>query len=81
MTGDQYNEIIFRLDSLQVQLEMLNYKLDRTHYTPTEAARVWKVSRRTVDRWIKSGKVRTLDVPGSPKISVEEVIRVRRELI
>lgn len=74
---EQFNTLMQKIDNLQTEVRMLNMKMDRTHYTIAEAAKAWDVSRKTVERRIKSGDVRTLDLPGRPKISIEEIIRIK----
>jgi len=79
LNSEQFNLLLDEIKSLKTEVRLLHNRLDRTHYSISEAAKTWQVSARTVSRWIKSGKVQILNTSGNPKISLEEVIRIQKE--
>lgn len=39
--------------------------IDKTLYTKTEYMKAYAVSRPTIDRWIKDGKLKTVQINGA----------------
>jgi excisionase family DNA binding protein len=46
-------------------------------YNPSQAARVLEVSRRTIYRWIESGKLMPVFHVGHPRIPREQIQNIR----
>jgi excisionase family DNA binding protein len=46
-------------------------------YNPSQAARVLEVSRRTIYRWIESGRLLPVQYLGHPRIPREQVTNLR----
>ena len=81
LNSEQFNLLLQEIKDLRTEVRLLHGRLDRKHFTPAEAAETWEISRRTVDRWINSGKIRIIRVNNRPKIPLEEVIRVQNDEI
>ena len=43
-------------------------------YTPQEVADLWKVTRRTVYEWIKTGKIKACKIGDTVRISESELL-------
>ena len=55
--------------------------MDEILYTREEAATVFKVSPRTIDRWIRIGALRRADTPGNvvriPRSEIDRILRLK----
>ena len=47
-------------------------------YTTKEIAKMFKVSERTVKKWISDGEMKVVRVGGTVRISEEEIERLKR---
>lgn len=45
-------------------------------YTLKETMEILKISRSTLWRYIKQGKIKTIDMLGNPRISKEEIEKI-----
>jgi len=48
---------------------------DKMTYTLEETAKMFKVSIRTIQRWIKEGKIKKINTMGAVRISQKEIDR------
>lgn len=53
----------------------------RVYYLPEELGRRWRVSRRTIGREVRRGRLQGVRVGGSVRFSAEEVERYEREMV
>lgn len=74
------HEILEEVRYLRAEVRALHEKANDGLLSCTKAAEKWGVSRRTVTRWIASGKVKPVNSEGHPRFHPEEIQRVMREL-
>ena len=57
--------------------------MNETLYTREEAAAIFKVGPRTIDRWIRIGALRRADTPGNvvriPKSEIDRILQLKPE--
>lgn len=44
----------------------------------SETAKIFSVSKRTIFRWIESGKIKAIKISGTVRISEEEIERLKK---
>ncbi len=49
------------------------------YYTTTEVAKLFVVRPRTVQQWIKNGKLRAIKINGFWRVAKSEVVRLGKE--
>lgn len=55
--------------------------MNETLYTREEAAAIFKVGPRTIDRWIRIGALKRVDTPGNvvriPRSEIDRILRLK----
>ncbi len=79
---EEFEELLELIKSLSPKrreaLKRYLEDLDRL-YTLEEVEKVLRVSRRTIYRYIKSGKLKAIKVRGQWRVPAEEFERIKRE--